>query len=303
MVEICPVNNTEKLLLATDGSPFSEGAIREAIRLAKKCSSRLSAISVIETNPEYETIAPQLLEKAEKTAREHLESVKAQAKKEGVDCSTSILEGEDSYNYISDEAAKNKISLIIMGRRGKTGLMRLVMGSTTARVIGHAPCNVLVVPRAAQVEFKNILVAIDGSRYATMAASEAIGIAKKNNGKLIVLAVVPSESMQPMDIVHSQMPRDVIAEKELKEAEKNAKAVKEAARKEGVAVEAFIMGGKPSDAIVQTAKEKNADIIMLGSHGKTGIDKLLMGSVAERVIVLASCAVLVVKGKQAPRTK
>ncbi len=297
MAEICPVVNTEKLLLATDGSQFGEGAIREAIQLAKKCSSKLSAISVIETNPEYATIAPQLLEKAEKAAREHLESVKAQAKKEGVDITTSILEGEDSYNYISEEAAKNKISMIIMGRRGKTGLKRLVMGSTTARVIGHAPCNVLVVPRAAQVEFKNILVATDGSRHAAAAASEAIGIAKKNKGKLIVLAVVPSESMQPMDIVHSEMSRDVIAAKELSLAENSAKAVKAAAQKEGVAVEAFIMGGRPADAIVQTAKEKNIDVIMLGSHGKTGVDKLLMGSVAERVIVLASCAVLVVKGK------
>jgi nucleotide-binding universal stress UspA family protein len=297
MAEICPVVNTEKLLLATDGSQFGEGAIREAIQLAKKCSSKLSALSVIETNPEYATIAPQLLEKAEKAAREHLESVKAQAKKEGVDITTSILEGEDSYNYISEEAAKNKISMIIMGRRGKTGLKRLVMGSTTARVIGHAPCNVLVVPRAAQVEFKNILVATDGSRHAAAAASEAIGIAKKNNGKLIVLAVVPSESMQPMDIVHSEMSRDVIAAKELSLAENSAKAVKAAAQKEGVAVEAFIMGGRPADAIVQTAKEKNVDVIMLGSHGKTGVDKLLMGSVAERVIVLASCAVLVVKGK------
>lgn len=297
MEEICPVENTEKLLLATDGSQFSEGAIREAIRLAKRCSSKLSVLSVIETNPEYETIAPQLLEKAEKSAQEHLASVKEQAKKEGVDCTTSILEGEDSFNYISNEATKNKISMVIMGRRGKTGLKRLVMGSTTARVIGHAPCNVLVVPRAARVEFKNILVATDGSRYATAAASEAIGIAKKNNSKLIVLAVVPSESMQPMDIVHSQMSRDVIAEKEMKEAEKNAKTAKEAARKEGVSVEAFVMGGKPSDAIVQTAKEKNVDVILLGSHGKSGIDKLLMGSVAERVIVLSSCAVLVVKGK------
>ena len=297
MSEICPVVNTEKLLLATDGSPFSEGAIREAIRLAKRCSSRLSVISVIETNPEYETIAPQLLEKAEKSAQEHLSAVKARSKKEGVDCTTSILEGEDSFNFISDEAARNKISMIIMGRRGKTGLKRLVMGSTTARVIGHAPCNVLVVPRAAQVEFKNILVATDGSRHAMAAASEAIGIAKKNNSKLIVLAVVPSESIQPMDIVHSQMSRVNIAEAEMQEAEKNAKTVKEAAQKEGVAVEAFVMGGKPSEAIVQTAKEKNVDVIMLGSHGKTGIDKLLMGSVAERVIILASCAVLVVKNK------
>jgi uncharacterized protein len=297
MAEICPATDTERLLLATDGSQFSEGAIREAIRLAKRCSSKLSVISVIETNPEYETIAPQLLERAEKSAQEHLGSVKEQAKKEGVDCTTTILEGEDSFNYISDEAAKNKVSMIIMGRRGKTGLKRLVMGSTTARVIGLAPCNVLVVPSAARVEFRNILVATDGSRYAAAAASEAIGIAKKNNGKLIVLTVVPSESMQPMDIVHSQMSRAVIAEAEMIEAEKNAKAVKEAAQKAGVAVEAFIMGGKPSDAIVQTAKEKNVDVIMLGSHGKTGIDKLLMGSVAERVIVLSSCAVLVVKGK------
>ena len=295
MAEISPIINTNRLLLATDGSLFSEGAIREAIRLAKRCSSKLAAISVIETNPEYETIAPQLLEKAEKAARGHLESVKAQAKKEGVEITTSILEGEDSYNFISDEAVKNKTTMIIMGRRGKTGLKRLVIGSTTARVIGHAPCNVLVVPQAAQVEFKNILVATDGSRYAAAAASEAIGIAKKNKSKLIVLAVVPSESMQPMDIVHSQMSRDAIAEKELSVAENSAKAVKEAAQKEGVAVEAFIMGGKPADAIVQTAKEKNVDVIMLGSHGKTGIDKLLMGSVAERVIVLSECAVLVVK--------
>jgi nucleotide-binding universal stress UspA family protein len=295
MKEICPVSNTERLLLATDGSLFSEGAIREAIRLAKKCSSSLSAISVIETNPEYETIAPQLLERSERTAREHLESVKAQAKKEGVDCSTSILEGEDSYNYISEEAAKNKMSMIIMGRRGRTGLKRLAMGSTVARVIGHAPCNVLVVPRAAIVEFKSIVLATDGSPYSTAAASEAIGIAGKNSGKLTVLAVVPAELATPTDVDIAATRRELLADKEMQAAETNAKAVKEAAQKAGVAVQAFLMTGKPADAIIETAKEKSADLIILGSHGRTGIERLLMGSVAERVIVMSSCAVLVVK--------
>ena len=297
MVEICPVSNTEKLLLATDGSLFSEGAIREAIRLAKKCSSRLSAISVIETNPEYETIAPQLLEKSEKAAREHLASVKAQAKKEGVDCGTSIIEGEDSYNYITDEAAKNKMSMIILGRRGRTGLKRLAMGSTVARVIGHAPCNVLVVPRAAVLEFKSIVLATDGSPYSTAAASEAIGLAKKNSSKLTVLSVVPAELATPTDVDFSAAGMELLAEKEMQAAEKNAKAVKEAAQKVGVAVQAFIMTGKPADAIIETAKDKAADLIIVGSHGRTGIDRLLMGSVAERVIVMSSCAVLVVKAK------
>lgn len=297
MAEICPVSNTEKLLLATDGSQFSEGAIREAIRLAKKCSSKLSAISVIETNPEYETIAPQLLEKSEKTAREHLEAVKALAKKDGVDCATGIIEGQDSYNYISEEAAKNKSSMIIMGRRGRTGLKRLAMGSTVARVIGHAPCNVLVVPRAAVVEFKSIVLATDGSTYSTAAASEAIGIAKKNGARLTVISVVPAELATPTDVDFSAAQRELLADKEMQAAEKNAKAVKEAALKEGVTVQAFVMTGRPADAVIETAKEQSADLIIVGSHGRTGLARLLMGSVAERVIVLTACAVLVVKAK------
>ena len=55
------------------------------------------------------------------------------------------------------------------------------------------------------------------------------------------------------------------------------------------------MTGKPAEAVIQTAQERRADLIVLGSHGRTGVERLLMGSVAERVIVLASCPVLVVK--------
>ena len=88
-----------------------------------------------------------------------------------------------------------------------------------------------------------------------------------------------------------------MADQMMHEAEKNAKSVKDAAQKEGVDVQAFIMTGRPADAIIETAKEKGADLIVVGSHGRTGLDRLLMGSVAERVIVLADSAVLVVKGK------
>ena len=297
MAEICPTTGDEKILLSTDGSEFSEGAVREAIKLAKKCSSKLTVLSVIDTNPEFDALAPQIMEKKEKAARQNLDAVQARARQEGVDCETIIREGEEPYKYIVDEAIKKKSTMLVMGRRGRTGLKRLVMGSVTARVIGHAPCNVLVVPRAAQLEFKNIVVATDGSKYSAAAASEAIGLAKRNGSALTVIAVVPSELMTPTDIDFTMTQRELIAEKELHEAEKNAKAVKEAAQKEGVAVKAFVLSGKPADAIIETAQDKNADLIVLGSHGRTGIERLLMGSVAERVIVTASCAVLVVKGK------
>jgi len=297
MAEICPTTRTERILLSTDGSEYSEGAIREAIRLSKKCSSRLSIISVIETNPELEAIAPQVTEKAERAVKAHLDTVQARAKQEGVESEVVIHEGEDSYKYIVDEAARRKSTMVVMGRRGRTGLKRLMMGSVTARVIGHAPCNVLVVPKAAHFECKNILVATDGSRFGDAAAREAIGMAKQCKSRLTILSVAPSESVSPMDIVHSQMQRDLIAAQELTMAEANVKKAKAAAAKDGVDAEGMIYGGKPPEAIIQAAKDISADLIVLGSHGKTGVEKLLMGSVAERVIVLASCGVLVVKEK------
>jgi hypothetical protein len=295
MAEICPTAGIEKILLSTDGSEHSEGAVREAIKLAKKCGSKLTILSVIDTNPEFDTLAPQIVEKKAKEVRLNLEALQARAKNEGVDCGTAVREGEDSYKYIVDEAVKNKSSMIVMGRRGRTGLKRLMMGSVTARVIGHAPCNVLVVPRAAQLGFTNIVVATDGSKHSVAAASEAIGLAKRNGSALTVLSVVPSDIDTPVDIGFTVNQQELIAEKEMQEAEKNARSVKEAAQNEGVAVKAFIMSGKPADAIIEIAKERRADLIVLGSHGRTGLERLLMGSVAERVIVLATCPVLVVK--------
>ncbi|MDI6744741.1 MAG: universal stress protein [Thermodesulfovibrionales bacterium] len=278
MAQICHTAKLERLVLPTDGSEFSEGAVREAIILAKTCSSKLFAVSVIETNPEYEAIAPQLIEKAEKEAREHLESVKARALKEGVGCEIIARQGEEPYKYIVEEAEKNKADMIIMGRRGRRGLKRLMMGSETAKTIGHFPCNVLVVPRAAKLEFKNILVATDGSKYSDAAAAEAVGIAKRCGSSLIAVSVVYSDV-------------------DRKCAEDNIKEIKGLAEKEGVKIDTLIAEGRPFEVIVNTAKDKKTDAIVIGSHGRTGIARLLMGSVTERVIGAAECAVLVVKAK------
>jgi len=295
MAAICPIVNTDRLLLATDGSEFSEGAVREAIRIAGACASKLTIVSVIETNPEYEALAPGAMEKTEKEVRAKLEAIQERVRKEGVICDLVIHEGEDSYRYIVDEANKQKITMIIMGRRGRRGFKRLVMGSTTSWTIGHSHCSVLVVPRAAEVGFTNILLATDGSRTSAAAASEAIGIAQRNRSTLTVISVVPSEFLPPTDIELAMSRREMIADRELTEAEKSVRTVKEAAEKAGVTVKAFVMSGKPADAIVETAKEKKSGLIILGSHGRTGLEKLLMGSVAERVIVLSDSAVMVVK--------
>jgi nucleotide-binding universal stress UspA family protein len=146
MKESCSIMGFEKLLLATDGSESVQAAIQEAINIAKVCSSKLFVISVVEVNPEYEALAPRVVEKAENETREHLDSVRARAEKEGIPCETVAHQGEEPFQFIVDEAKKKKVDMIIMGSHGRTGLKRLMMGSVTARVIGHAPCKVLVVP-------------------------------------------------------------------------------------------------------------------------------------------------------------
>lgn len=115
MSGICPIDKLEKIVLATDGSVYSEGAVREAIGLAKKCGSQMVAVTVIEANPEYAAIAPQLLEKEELQAKDTLEAVKNRAGEEGVDTITVAHEGENAWGYITQEARQQQAELIVWG--------------------------------------------------------------------------------------------------------------------------------------------------------------------------------------------
>jgi nucleotide-binding universal stress UspA family protein len=295
MPQLHTIAKLEKLLLSTDGSEFSEGAVREAVKLAKICSSKLFAVSVIETNPEFEVLAPQLIEKEEEKTRHRLEQIRSIAEKEGIACEIIARHSDSPFHAIIDEAKNNQVDLIIMGRRGRTGLKRLLMGSVTAKVIGYSPCNVLVVPKLAEIKYQNILIATDGSKFSMSAATEAVGIARRCRAALFVISVVPSETASPFDIVHSEMQHEMIAQKEFHHGEKNINDLLVIARQEGVKAEGLVIEGRPYEAIVEIAREKRVDLIVMGSHGRTGLERLLMGSVTERVVGNADCSVLIIK--------
>lgn len=276
--QFCPVGKLEKLLVSTDGSIHSEGAIREAISFASKCSSKIYACMVLETNPEYETIGSDVFEKEEKEATAHLESIKARAEKEGVRCEAIFHESIEASQAIVDEAAGRKVDMIVIGRHGRKGLAKALMGEVAAKVIAQAPCKVLVVPKAAKIEYRNILVATDGSVHSNAALTEAIAIAKRCGSHLILLSAMRDES-------------------EREEAKNLANKAAELAQAEGVSAEAVTPLGRSFNAIVETAGGRGVDLIVMGTYGKTGVKKLLMGSSTEKVIGNAGCAVLVVKSQ------
>jgi nucleotide-binding universal stress UspA family protein len=275
-LQFCPLSKLEKLLVATDGSLFSEGAVREAISFAKKCSSMLYVMSVV---PRYEISGIDVFEKEEKEAIEHLDSVKERALREGLKCETVLAHGYEPHRLIVDAAVARTVDMIVIGRRGQSGLMKVLMGSVAAKVIGHAPCKVLVVPKAARIEYRNILVATDGSEHSHAAASEAIEIAKRCGSNIIAVSAVHSDSDRG-------------------EAMANVNKVREVAKEEGIPVEALIPAGKPCDVVVGIACGRSVDLIVMGTYGKMGIKQLLMGNSTEKIIGNAGCAMLVVKSNK-----
>jgi nucleotide-binding universal stress UspA family protein len=273
---ICPINGLARVLLTTDGSEYGSGAEREAISMAKRCTSKLYAMTIIETNVEFSALAPDVVEKEEVKVRKGLDAVKARAEEAGVVCETIVHEGDTPYKFIVDEADKRDAGMIVMGRRGRSAAEKIAMGSVTARVIGHTNRMILVVPRAANVECKKILLATDGSEHSETAAVEAVNMAKNCGVTLMVMSVAGNDS-------------------EKAEAEANIDKVRDLAGQLKVEVDGIVATGKPGDAIVATAVERAADLVIMGSHGRSGLSRLLLGSVAEGVVNNTECAVLIAK--------
>ena len=142
----CPITRGEKILVALDGSEYTDAIVDQAVSMGRICNSTIFAISVIAFFPESLAIAPQLEEELAKKTREFLEIVKKKIEKESLTCETIVrLDAQPSIPIV-EEAKNRSVDLIIMGTRGTTGLKRIFLGSVAQKVIGYAPCPVMVVP-------------------------------------------------------------------------------------------------------------------------------------------------------------
>ena len=279
----------KKILVAFDGSESSKNALLQAFRLANDEECWITVASVI---PSYEgemelAGVKDIRAALRKPCDDALAEAERIAKAEKTLIKTVCEEGE-IYERVVDLADSENCDVIVMGRRGLRRLERVLVGSVTARVIGHTKKDVLVVPRGTTVGWKNILLATDGSKHSEIAANKAIDFAKSYGGNLKVISVVdvPSE-------FYGEAPG--IVEDLIKKAKTYAENVKKQAEAAGIKTETFIREGEAYQAITDIAKEQNINTIVMGSHGRTGLKRLLMGSVTEKVIGYSPCPVLVVK--------
>ena len=244
---LCPAK-LEILLVCTDSSPDSQGAMEGALALAEACGSKIYLLQVLEFNPEFEAQAPEFVAHREDKIRAYMESVKALTSQLGVPLEVKVRRGESAHAGIVEEALKIKPDIIIMGRRGRSRLFRLMMGNVTARVIGHAPFHVLVVPRGASLAFKKIFIASDGSPHSDAAWEEALFIARRVGSELTVLSVARNDG-------------------ELEMARAIVDKLKARSDLAGVGVSPLVLQGRPDEVIIQAAQKNRRGFNRSGRHG------------------------------------
>ena len=278
-----------KILVAVDSSESSKNALHQAFKLANEEKCWITVTSVVPPyEGEIEILGVKDIRAAlRKPCEDALAEVEKIAKTERMLVKTVCEEGE-VYERIVDLADAENCDVIVMGRRGQRRIERSLIGSVTARVIGHTQRDVLVVPNGTVIGWKMIVLATDGSKYSAAATDRAVGFAKSYGGELKVISVVdvPSE-------FYAEAPQAV--EDLVKKAKGFVAEVKKQADAAGVKAETFVAETEAYQAVSNLAREQKADMIVIGSHGRTGLRRLLMGSVAEKVIGHAPCPVLVVK--------
>ena len=276
-----------KILVAYDGSSSARNALSLASQLAREDKSWIKVLAVV---PPYqgdlELIGVSDIKEAIiGPGQELLAEARQLADREGVNILTNLEQGEP-YEQIVHVAEEENCDLIIMGRRGKGKMERALIGSVTARVIGHTAKDVLVIPENGKLSWENILLATDGSPCCDNALARALEIAQERKVKLSAVSVVYTN-----DEFYA------VGQEIMKELYQEADTVLDKVRKWagdlGVQAELFVRDGEPHQAITDLAAEISASLIVMGSHGRKGLTRLLMGSVTERVIGYADCPVLV----------
>ncbi|WP_267643470.1 universal stress protein [Haloarchaeobius amylolyticus] len=273
----------DRLLVPTDGSDVAQNATEYATGLARRFGAEVHLVWVLtEWSPPLGVALPDdtaLVEAAEDFLDEAAESVRA----EGVDVTTQILESDDGVaDEIVDYAESAGVEAIVMGTEGRTGIGRLTLGSTTESVLRQSELPVFTVREETdrmRPTFDRILAPTDGSKPSLAAVDHAASLAVATGATLDILHVM--EPAPGWDGVSTGALNDALEEA----GENTLDAAIDRVTDLGVSsVERSLVWGVPHSAILRHAEETAADCIVMGTRGRSGLTKELLGSVTQRVV-------------------
>jgi len=305
----------QNILVPIDFSKMSIHAIETAKRLGRRFNATIHLAHVHHWQYPADFVGPVissgfLPESFEEHRNKRLaEELKTIASKSGLSPrdQTHLKTGAAPFNEICSLAQKIPADLIVMSTHGYTGLKHVFLGSTAERVVQHSPCPIFVLRQEKRKSktgrpftARTILVPVDFSGCSRGGLGYAIGFANEFAARIILLHatylgyIYSSEGTALYNIPGLQ-------EAARKNAERHMRKFVRSVNFGGVKFETAFTEGSPALDICAFAKDHNVDLIITSTHGLTGFQHVLIGSVAEKVVRHAPCSVLVVPSH--PKTR
>lgn len=287
----------DDVLIPTDGSAGAENAIARGCDLARISDATLHVLHVTTPVPSAidveSTESETWQQESETHGREATVQIKEQAKALGLDVVRAVREGTP-YRGIVEYTEEEDIDLVVMGTHGRSGSERARLGSTTERVIASAGVPVMAVrlteheevPEADYGMYDNVVISTDGSDAAGRAADHAMRIAERYGADVHVLYVVDTTTYGFEDA-----PRSIVGL--LKQGGQNAvDEIATETRDLNLSVRTSIRRGLPHEEIGTYASGVDADLITLGTRGRSATNDRFLGSTTARVLRRSDIPVL-----------
>jgi len=286
------LKNYDNILVGYDDSEYSKAALVEALHIGRNKDSVVTMLhSVFHDSEEFSASPDQLEEKLQKGRDVCLRARDMYSKEFSTNIHCEVVQGEP-HEEIPAKARVMSADLIVMGTYGRKGLRKMIMGSVTSGVILDATCDVLVIKRPCDEcigTYRSILVPYDGSDTAKKAIARAAEF-NEPDVSVTLLYVIPR-----YEEIVGFIKTESIREKLLAEARNIVHEGEKIASEKGMNVNTMVEEGTPVSKIVAVAEGLKNDLIIMGSHGWSGVDKAIIGSTAERTIMHSNTPVLVVR--------
>ncbi len=294
----------KKILVPLDGSKLAEQALPTALKLATAVGGQIILMRV----PQYHEVMTMASVGGEMPpvalsgddsheAEAYLNEVALFHNRETVHLVTRLGDG-DPASAIVDIAAAEEVDLIVMSTHGRAGLARWALGSVAEKVLRAATVPVVILRDDQPIE--QILVTLDGSDLAATALEPALRLAQALEAKVTLLRVQPYESYANRLEIDEYMRFEYGLDKNLEDLtrERIRWYMEDMLDKQahfGVPLQYAIVMGFAADEILAYAEKEGLDLIVMSTHGRTGLSRWVYGSVTEKVLRGTTCGMMVVR--------
>jgi nucleotide-binding universal stress UspA family protein len=289
--------NVRSILFPTDGSACAEYAHAHAHFLADQFDAELHVVHVVEDQINTLANLSELVDIDEADILEQLRLPLPEAVTEPADgrvhretlTHSSAAEGVLAY------ATEHDVDLIVMGTHGRRGMGRMLMGSVAEEIVRLGNCPTLTVCGKRQPEpnrdVNRILVPMGLSEHTAALFDHATAIAATYDAHLDLIHVVEQSALPSVYEVDAAVDESAVEER----VQNALNAYVQKAMSDGVEATGTVHRGHPAAVILDRVDHEPIDLVAIATHGRTGLKRLLMGSVAEKVVRMASCPVFTVK--------